>query len=49
MQNALDNYKRRKKMSKTLIPIYITFKLKKGKYVLYYKGKRYKEKKRGKK
>ena len=49
MLNALDNYKKKKKMSKTLIPIYITFKLKKGKYVLYYKGKRYKEKKRGKK
>ena len=29
-------------MSKTLIPIHITFKLIKGKYVLYYKGKRYK-------
>ena len=36
-------------MSKTLIPIHITFKLIKGKYVLYYKGKKYKEKKKGKK
>ena len=36
-------------MSRTLIPIFISFKLIKGKYILYYKGKKYKEKKKGKK